>query len=379
MANMGLLQKYAERLPPLANRALSLGEGGTPLLPLARLARALGLPPKARLWAKVEGANPTGSFKDRGMVAAVAHAAEAGASCVVCASTGNTSASAAAYANRAGLACVILAPAGKIAGGKMAQAVAYNARIVQIDGNFDDAMRVVRDMAASGAAAVVNSINPYRLQGQKTAAFEVIEQLGEAPEYHALPVGNAGNISAHWIGYCEAAGKSAALCNFCGGNCPHKGAPLPGGERPPALLGYQAAGAAPFVHGAPVAKPETAATAIRIGNPQSYDAAVAATKESGGHFAAVADERILQTQKLLAQHEGIFCEPASAASVAGVVADLQDKKIKADARIVCTLTGHGLKAPEVFAPPPAQAVAVAELPALLQNIVANIANDNGKA
>ena len=365
----GILARYAKRLPA-GLPSLTLGEGGTPLLALENLPKALGLPLDLRIWVKVEGANPTGSFKDRGMVVAVAHASATGARCVICASTGNTSAAAAAYAKRAGLACVVLIPAGKIAAGKLAQAVAYGANIVQINGNFDDAMRAVRNIADDGKAMVVNSINPYRLQGQKTAAFEIIEQLGFAPDYHALPVGNAGNITAYWIGYSEAAGRRTSACRFCDTNAACEFcAPLAGGESPPVMLGYQAAGAAPFVQGAPVANPETAATAIRIGNPQSYEQARTAAAESNGRIGAVNDDDILAIQRQLAQLEGIFCEPASAASLAGVISDIDNNRIPADARIVCTLTGNGLKDPDIIPQPQVAVAETNELPDIIEKLI----------
>ena len=371
MQRQGVIQRYASRLPQaVAGGAppLSLGEGGTPLLALQNLPTVLKLPSSIRLWVKYEGLNPTGSFKDRGMVVAVAVAVAGGARCVLCASTGNTSAAAAAYAGRARLPCIVLIPEGKVAAGKIAQAVAHGATIVQIDGNFDDAMAVVRTFADDGVAAVVNSINPMRLQGQKTAAFEVVEELGGAPDYHALPVGNAGNITAHWIGYSEVAGKGTPACLHCGGDCSFVGDSSVTSSLP-AMLGYQAAGAAPFLHGGTVAKPETVATAIRIGKPQSYEQAKIAVANSGGWVSAVSDDDILRMQRLLAAEEGIFCEPASASSVAGVVRDITDGKISGDVRIVCTLTGHGLKDPDVFPLPPIQTTAVAELPALIRRIV----------
>jgi len=265
---------------------------------------------------KVEGANPTGSFKDRGMTLAVSKAVAAGARAVVCASTGNTSASAAAYAARAGIEAVVILPAGKVALGKLAQAVRHGAKIVQVTGNFDEALRVVRDMAGD-EVALVNSVNPDRIEGQQTIAWEIVEALGEAPAAHCLPVGNAGNITAHWKGY-QAAGAS------------------------PLMWGFQAAGAAPIVHGEPIDDPETIATAIRIGHPASWDAAVAARDESGGMIEAVTDDEILAAYDLLASSEGVFCEPASAASVAGLIARRAELPIGS---VVCTLTGHGLKDP----------------------------------
>ena len=371
----GVLVRHRARLPALPGAgdaaraaAYSLGEGSTPLIPLRHLPQAAGAG-AVHVWVKYEGLNPTASFKDRGMVVAVAHAAAGGVRCVVCASTGNTSASAAAYAARANIACLILLPQGKVAAGKIAQAVAHNAVMVQIEGDFDDAMRAVRAHGESGEVAVVNSINPLRLQGQKTAAFEVIEDLGGTPDFHALPVGNAGNITAHWIGYSEAAGRGTAACAYCSGECATC-APLAGGEMPPVMLGYQAAGAAPFISGAPVDKPETVATAIRIGNPQSFAAARTALEESGGWVSAVTDEEILRTQRQLAALEGVFCEPASAASVAGVLKDAAGGRIPAGARVVCTLTGHGLKEPDLFPLPPITPVPVA---ALGETIAAQIA------
>ena len=370
----GLLHRYADRLPQIGAdskqyAALSLGEGSTPLIPLLNLPQAMGVA-NINLWVKYEGLNPTASFKDRGMAIAVAAAAADNISCVICASTGNTSASAAAYAARAGMACLVLIPQGKVALGKIAQAVAHNAVIVQIDGNFDDAMRAVRVYSDSGKVAVVNSINPMRLQGQKTAAFEVIETLGSAPDYHALPVGNAGNITAHWIGYSEAAGSGTAACHYCQGNCTTC-QPIAGGEKRPQMLGYQAAGSAPFVNGNPVANPDTVATAIRIGNPQSYEAAQVVLAESNGWISAVEDSDILQTQRQLAALEGVFCEPASAASLAGVINDVKSGRIPAGARVVCTLTGHGLKEPDLFPLPALASTAVGDLAAVIEQHLNN--------
>ena len=345
--NPGIVARFRSRLPlPESAPAITLGEGATPLAPLVNTP----LPDGVSVFAKVEGANPTGSFKDRGMAAAVSAALAGGAGCVICASTGNTSASAAAYAARAGIPCIVILPAGKVAAGKIAQAAAHGARIVQTSGNFDLAMAAVKEYADCGAAAVVNSINPMRLQGQKTAAFEIVETLGGAPDYHALPVGNAGNITAYWTGYCESAGRGTAACVHCGGACRFAASP-PESESTPVMLGYQAENAAPFVRGAPVENPETVATAIRIGNPQSFAAAKTAAAESGGRISAVSDKQILAAQKHLAEKEGIFCEPASAASVAGILADIAAKKITAPARIVCTLTGHGLKDPAIIGAP----------------------------
>ena len=299
-----LVERYREYLPVSdATPVVSLGEGGTPLIHARRLGEQLGLP---NLHLKFEGLNPTGSFKDRGMVMAVAKALEEGARSVICASTGNTSASAAAYAAAAGLECVVVLPAGKIATGKLLQALVFGARVVSVDGNFDDALRVVRALSEQDdhPITLVNSVNPYRLEGQKTAAFEVCDDLGRAPDILAIPVGNAGNISAYWRGFREyhAAGVVEAT---------------------PTMWGFQAAGAAPLVLGHPVEGPETVATAIRIGNPASWDLAIGARDESGGRIDAVSDEQILHAYRELARLEGVFCEPASAASVAGVMAATQ--------------------------------------------------------
>jgi len=341
----GLIERYRERLPIAAGTpAVTLHEGATPLVRLEHLAREAGV--EVELYAKYEGMNPTGSFKDRGMTTAVTRALEEGSRAVLCASTGNTSASAAAYAARAGMAAFVLIPEGKIALGKIAQAVMHGARVVQIRGDFDAGMRLVRELAADLPVTLVNSVNPYRLQGQKTIAFEVIEDLGAAPDYHCLPVGNAGNISAHWIGYSECApgNQVTEACGFCGGECPFARPGLAASR--PVMVGYQASGAAPFVHGAPVERPETVATAIRIGSPQSWQAAWAASRESGGWFTALADEEILAAQRLLASREGLFCEPASAASIAGALRDLRSGRIPPGSRVVCTVTGHGLKDPD---------------------------------
>ena len=339
----GLIENYRDRLPVDANTpVISLCEGATALIELRNLPRRIGA--DVRLYAKFEGLNPTGSFKDRGMTMAVTKAVEAGAKAIICASTGNTSASAAAYAARAGIACFVLIPEGKIALGKLSQAMMHGSLVIQIRGNFDDGMRLVQLAAESMGVALVNSINPFRPQGQKTVAFEVVEALGDAPDYHALPVGNAGNIGAHWAGYSEAACEQTKACAYCSGKCPfHRGKIA---TRRPVMLGYQASGAAPIVRGRPVENPETVATAIRIGNPASWELAVHAQRESGGWFDEVPDEEILRVQKLLAETEGIFCEPASAISVAGVMKDLERNKIRAGSTIVCTLTGHGLKDPD---------------------------------
>ncbi|MEK8090880.1 threonine synthase [Thermithiobacillus plumbiphilus] len=345
----GLIDRYRAWLPVLPETpAVSLGEGNTPLIQAVNLPRHLGH--DVDLYFKFEGLNPTGSFKDRGMTMAITKAAEDGAKAVICASTGNTSAAAAAYAARAGMKAFVLIPEGKIALGKLSQAMMHGAVVLQIRGNFDAGMQLVQDVARTAPVTIVNSINPYRLQGQKTAAFEIVEALGDAPDYHALPVGNAGNITAHWMGYCEYSDtrshKDACLtgsCVFCQGKC-HYGQPLAG--KRPKMLGFQAAGSAPFIEGAFVEHPETVATAIRIGHPMSWEAAHTVEQESGGWFDAVTDADILEAQKLLAQLEGVFCEPASASSVAGVIKQLRAGRIETGARIVCTLTGHGLKDPD---------------------------------
>ncbi|MES2661847.1 MAG: threonine synthase [Pseudomonadota bacterium] len=324
----GLIEKYRDHLPIHDDtRIISLGEGNTPLIRLHNLTESW-IKKDVDLYVKYEGLNPTGSFKDRGMTLAVTKAVEAGSKAVICASTGNTSAAAAAYAARAGISAFVIIPEGKIAMGKLAQAVIYGAVILQIRGNFDQGMQLVKDVADETGVTIVNSINPFRLQGQKTAAFEILEELGFAPDYHALPVGNAGNITAHWMGYSEYFRDGVVNAR-------------------PKMLGYQAANAAPFLSGAPIAQPDTLATAIRIGNPQSWDKAWVCQKESGGWFDAVTDEEILQAQQALARYEGIFCEPASAASIAGVSRDIATGKIPAGSRVICTLTGHGLKDPDI--------------------------------
>ncbi len=339
----GLIHRYRDRLPVTdSTPIISLNEGNTPLIELVNLPGHLGY--SGRLFAKFEGLNPTGSFKDRGMTMAVTKAVEAGSKAIICASTGNTSAAAAAYAARAGITSFVLIPDGKIALGKLAQAMMHGSVVIQIQGNFDDWMRLVQEISADMPIALVNSVNPYRLQGQKTIAFEVIDALGDAPDYHVLPVGNAGNISAHWMGYSESVCRQTEACGLCHGQCPYHGAAL--ATRRPIMLGYQAAGAAPFLRGGPVTHPETVATAIRIGNPMSWNLAWAAVKESGGWFDECTDAEILEAQKLLAQTEGVFCEPSSATSIAGLIKDLKRDKIKAGATIVATLTGHGLKDPD---------------------------------
>jgi threonine synthase len=321
-----LIQRYREFLP-VTDRTpdLSLGEGQTPLVHLRRIGARLGLP---NLYAKVEGQNPTGSFKDRGMVVAVAKAVEAGARAIICASTGNTSASAAAYGAAHGLEVVVVLPAGKIAPGKLLQAVVAGARVVAIDGNFDAALRVVRALSEQDdhPVTLVNSVNPFRLEGQKTAAFEICDDLGRAPDILAIPVGNAGNISAYWAGFAEYATAGVV-------------------DGRPRMFGFQASGAAPLVLGRPVDEPETVATAIRIGNPASWQKAIAARDESGGRIDAVSDDQILGAWRDLATEEGIFCEPSSATSVAGVVALAGSETIPRDATVVCVLTGSGLKDP----------------------------------
>ena len=322
----GLIEKYRDRLPVSDDtRIISLGEGNTPLIRLGNIPR--DLKPHVDIYVKYEGLNPTGSFKDRGMTMAVTKAVEEGSHAIICASTGNTSASAAAYAARAGISCFVLIPDGKIALGKLAQAMIHGAVVIQIQGNFDAGMQLVKEVANEAPVTIVNSINPYRLQGQKTAAFEIVEELGAAPDYHYLPVGNAGNISAHWMGYCEYADHGIV-------------------NNRPVMVGYQAAGSAPFIAGKMLDNPETIATAIRIGHPQSWDKAWAVQKESKGWFGSQTDEELLAVQKLLAMKEGIFCEPASAISLAGLLHDIRQGKIAEGSRVVCTLTGHGLKDPD---------------------------------
>ena len=339
----GIINRYRDRLPVNSNtRVISLNEGNTPLIELVNLPKTINK--NVRILAKFEGLNPTGSFKDRGMTMAVTKAVEAGARAIICASTGNTSAAAAAYAARAGIACFVLIPEGKIGLGKLSQAMMHGSVVIQIRGNFDDGMRLVQEVARKMPVDIVNSINPFRLQGQKTIAFEVIEALGDAPDYHALPVGNAGNISAHWMGYSEAVGKNTESCSHCAGDCKYMTKPI--ATRRPIMLGYQASGAAPFLRGSMVDQPETVATAIRIGHPVSWKLAWAAKNESGGWFNECSDEEILRAQKLLADSEGIFCEPASAISIAGLLKDLERSVIGEGATIVCTLTGHGLKDPD---------------------------------
>ncbi|MBF2735103.1 MAG: threonine synthase [Betaproteobacteria bacterium AqS2] len=348
----GVIASHAPYLPKEAKkRPLSLGEGNTPLLHLKRLPAMHGI--EFEVYVKYEGLNPTGSFKDRGMAVAVSCALARGAAAVACASTGNTSASAAAYAARAGLKCVVLLPKGKVAAGKLAQAHAHGAQVITVRGDFDHAMRAVKELGDE--IEIVNSVNPMRIQGQKTIAFETVAQLGGAPDLHALPVGNAGNITAHWIGYSEwAAEPTPGACAWCGGSCDflHE-RPADEQRARPRLLGVQAAGAAPFIAGAPVEGAETVATAIRIGAPQSWDQAQAAVAESKGWFTSVTDEEILAMQRDLAAVEGIFCEPASAASVAGLAKHAKAGKLAGVKTAVCTLTGHGLKDPDAVAAQPA--------------------------
>ncbi len=323
----GLIEFYRDRLPVSANtRIISLGEGNTPLIQLQNIPRLIGK--AVDIYVKFEGLNPTGSFKDRGMTMAVTKAVEAGSQAIICASTGNTSASAAAYAVRAGIKAFVLIPEGKIALGKLAQTLMYDAKIIQINGNFDRGMALVKEVAELAPVTIVNSINPFRIEGQKTAAFEIVDELGFAPDYHCLPVGNAGNITAYWKGYNEYATE-----RVCGNR--------------PVMCGYQAAGAAPFVAGEMIDNPETVATAIRIGHPQSWALAWNVQKESGGWFDKFTDEQILAAQKMLSQYEGVFCEPASATALAGALHDISTGKIPEGSKIVCTLTGNGIKDPEI--------------------------------
>jgi len=339
----GLIDRYRERLPVSASTpVVSLNEGNTPLIELLHLPKIIKR--KVRILAKFEGLNPTGSFKDRGMTMAVTKAVETGARAIICASTGNTSAAAAAYAARAGISCFVLIPEGQIALGKLSQAMMHGSVVIQIRGNFDDGMRLVQEVAHSMPVNIVNSINPYRLHGQKTIAFEIVEALGDCPDYHVLPVGNAGNVSAHWMGYSEAAGLKSESTPKLDAGPPYKIGGLT--RQRPIMVGYQASGAAPFMRGAMVDRPETVATAIRIGHPVSWKLAWAAKNESGGWFNECTDEEILRAQKLLAQSEGIFCEPASAISIAGLIKDLERSVIGEGTTIVCTLTGHGLKDPD---------------------------------
>jgi threonine synthase len=317
----GVIEEYRDRLPVTAETpVITLREGGTPLLPSRWLSEVTG----CDVHLKVEGSNPTGSFKDRGMTVAVSKALEEGVKAVVCASTGNTSASMAAYAVRAGMTPVVLIPNGRIAGPKLAQAVVHGGVIAAVDGNFDDCLRLARELADAYSVALVNSLNPHRLAGQKTAAFEIVDDLGDAPDVHVLPVGNAGNISAYWMGYREYAASGPAT-------------------RRPMMWGFQAEGAAPIVRGEPVANPETVASAIRIGNPASWHLAEEARTESKGLIEAVSDEQILAAQQELSGREGLFVEPASAAGVAGLLKLAQAGRVERGQQIVVTVTGHGLK------------------------------------
>lgn len=305
---------------------VSLNEGNTPLIPSRYIGGSLEKPLK--IYFKYEGLNPTGSFKDRGMTYAITKAVENGSQAVICASTGNTSASAAAYAARAGLKCVVLIPKGKIALGKLSQAMIHGAVVIQIEGNFDDALNIVKEISNTHPITLVNSLNPHRIEGQKTGAFEVVDALGSAPDFHSLPVGNAGNITAYWKGYKEYYEKKHT-------------------KTLPRMLGFQAEGAAPIVRGYPIPNPETVATAIRIGNPASWEKAVKAKKESNGLIDMVSDDEILEAYRMLAFKEGVFCEPASAASVAGLIKLSKQGFFKGGETVVCTLTGHGLKDPDL--------------------------------
>src|SRR3954451_7052352 len=339
----GVIEEYRDRLPVSDDTpVVTLGEGGTPLVRSGSLSVETG----CDVWLKYEGANPTASFKDRGMTLAISRAVEEGSKAVVCASTGNTSASAAAYAGKAGMTCAVLVPKGKVALGKMAGTLVHGARVLEVDGNFDASLDLARDLAERYPVTLVNSVNPFRLQGQKTCAFEIVDALGRAPDLHCVPVGNAGNISSHWIGYSEYLRDGTIA-------------------EPPQLFGFQAAGAAPLVKGEPVKDPQTIATAIRIGNPASWDLAMDAARSSEGGIWSVTDRQILAAYRLVAR-EGLFAEPASAASVAGLVQAHEEGRIPAGSTVVCILTGHGLKDTEwaiagaahpVSVPPDAAAVA----------------------
>jgi threonine synthase len=319
----GVIEEYRDRLPvDDGSPVVTLGEGGTPLIRSGSLSDETG----CDVWLKYEGANPTASFKDRGMTLAITKAVEEGSKAVVCASTGNTSASAAAYAGKAGMTCAVLVPKGKVALGKMAGTVVVGGRVLEVEGNFDAALEVARELAERYPVTLVNSVNPFRLQGQKTCAFEIVDALGRAPDVHCVPVGNAGNISSHWIGYSEYLRDGVI-------------------HQPPRLMGFQAAGAAPLVSGEPVSDPQTIATAIRIGKPASGDLALAAARESEGAISAVTDREILAAYRRVAR-EGLFAEPASAASVAGLLRLSAAGDIERGATVVCILTGHGLKDPE---------------------------------
>jgi threonine synthase len=327
----GIIERFREFLPP-CSAVISLGEGDTPLVFSPKLSARVGH--GCEVFIKNEGLNPTGSFKDRGMTVAVSRAIDRGARALICASTGNTSASAAAYAARAGIPCAVVLPAGKIASGKLIQAFAHGAKIIAIDGNFDDALRIVRELGEGNEFAIVNSINPDRIAGQKTAAFEIVDELGDAPNFHLLPVGNGGNITAYWTGYIEYQEKQRSISL-------------------PSMIGIQADGAAPLLHNKVIENPETIASAIRIGNPANWKLARLAVETSVGGIGAVTDEQILSAQSWLASNEGIFVEPASAAPIAGLFKVLDSKypplmhaRIEQGVRIVCTVTGHGLKDPD---------------------------------
>lgn len=321
-----LIERYRDFLPVTdSTPVVSLLEGCTPLIRMDRLARRIS--DRITLYIKFEGMNPTGSFKDRGMTMAISKAVEDGSRATICASTGNTAASAAAYSARAGLVCAVILPKGEVALGKVSQSMMHGAKVIAVDGNFDDALNIVKDITAAYPITLVNSLNPYRIEGQKTGAFEICDDLGRAPTYHAIPVGNAGNITAYWAGY-----KAYREAGFI--------------DRLPVMLGFQAARSAPIVEGRPITNPETVATAIRIGNPASWKTAEAARDESGGLIEKVTDEEITEAQTMLANTEGVFCEPASAASVAGVIKKAKEGYFEQDCEVVCVLTGHGLKDPK---------------------------------
>lgn len=340
----GIVKHYIDFFDIDEKNIITLLEGNTPLVPSCYIGKNLEKP--INLFFKYEGLNPTGSFKDRGMTYAISKAVESGSKAVICASTGNTSASAAAYSARAGLKCIVLIPEGKIALGKLSQAMIHGAKVIQIKGNFDDALKIVKEISDKYPITLVNSLNPHRLEGQKTGAFEICDVLKKAPDYHCLPVGNAGNISAYWMGYKEY--KSFGKINNL-----------------PKMLGFQAEGSAPIVRGYPIEKPETIATAIRIGNPASWDKAVNARDESGGLIDMVSDGEIINAYKLLAEKEGVFCEPASAASVAGILKLSQKGFFVGGETVVCTLTGHGLKDPD-------NAIANADKPSSIEPEISNI-------